>query len=502
LVVGGLVAAAAAWLWVRLLGDAGTPVRVLLIALGLLAAGVGIWVRLASSRPAFVEGFVPEGRSLALLILAGGGGLLALGVTALNLAALAGTPGLPWRPGTLILMEILVAPWGAWLAVAFLRRAGSPGSVTAREETAALLTLAALTAFTASWALYLGADRAQEWDTIRFFLAVVALVPLVAAPLIVVSRGVRRAVVSVLILVHFGGILTAVMSAPPAPWLAGLVWTWFYRPYLEFMYLNNAYHFYAPEPGPASYLWYRIEFEDAEHRPHSKWLKIPDMDDNTGRPRYPVALDYQRMLAMTENTVHGEPRPTKVVGPDGLLHDAAFYVERVKHSPLVGGGPVVIGVQRPETGLILPFHPDVSLDKQYQAPNAVSRRLLESFARNVMQKAAAENPGLTPVKAKAYRVVHIIVQPQVLAAGWDPCYPTFYVPYYMGEFYADGKMTKAGQEDPFLYWLVPILKDYPNQDDSNIQAYVFRHAGEPPGQCTLDGSEKRLKTRLKLPPDR
>src|SRR5262249_51727018 len=30
----------------------------------------------------------------------------------------------------------------------------------------------------------------------------------------------------------------------PSPWLSTQIWTRIYRPYLEFLYLNNAYHFY------------------------------------------------------------------------------------------------------------------------------------------------------------------------------------------------------------------------------------------------------------------
>jgi hypothetical protein len=269
------------------------------------------------------------------------------------------------------------------------------------------------------------------------------------------------------------------------------------------MYLNNAYHFYAPEPGPASYLWFRIESEDAQHQPHSQWLKVPDMDDNTGKPRYPVDLEYQRMLAMTENTTRNDPTPPMyVAGPDGEAHLAAYYDQRVKHSPLAVAGPVRIGVERPDPGLIVPFHPDINPLSQYQAPNLFSRLLLESFARFVMHQAAVKDPERRPLRVKVYRVVHIIVLPQVLAAGWDPCYPTFYVPYYMGEFGPDGKMTKAGAEDPFLYWVLPIIKDDPSKPDSTIETYVFKHAGEPEPMWTIDARETKLQTKLRLPADR
>ena len=62
---------------------------------------------------------------------------------------------------------------------------------------------------------------------------------------------------------HFCGILSAVFSVPPpggnAPWLVQQAWVRVYRPYLQFVYLNNAYHFYSPEPGPPSFMWYRLD---------------------------------------------------------------------------------------------------------------------------------------------------------------------------------------------------------------------------------------------------
>ena len=57
--------------------------------------------------------------------------------------------------------------------------------------------------------------------------------------------------VSVLILVHFTAITSAVLANPPGPWVAMQSQHLIFRPYLAFMYLNNAYRFYSPEPGPS-----------------------------------------------------------------------------------------------------------------------------------------------------------------------------------------------------------------------------------------------------------
>src|SRR5205807_1558296 len=120
--------------------------------------------------------------------------------------------------------------------------------ITAQEESALLLFLAALCCFIAGWALYVP-DDPLSWDTMRMALRVFTVVALVASALVLASVRVRRWTISVLILLHFGGIASASLSPAPSPWLVGQLWTRVFRPYLEFMYLNNAYHFYAPDPG-------------------------------------------------------------------------------------------------------------------------------------------------------------------------------------------------------------------------------------------------------------
>src|SRR5215813_9575618 len=137
----------------------------------------------------------------------------------------------------------------------------------------------------------------EEWDSLRMALGVFTIVALVGAAIVLLPRVGRRIVASLLLLVHFGGILTAVTAvAPhngsPPPWLPTTLWTLVYRPYLQFAYLNNAYHFYSPDPGPPTLVWFRVEFEDK----HVHWYKLVDRD------QFPTRLQYQRMLALTEST--------------------------------------------------------------------------------------------------------------------------------------------------------------------------------------------------------
>lgn len=96
-----------------------------------------------------------------------------------------------------------------------------------------------------------------------------------------------RWLVSLLILGHFFTIGSAVTSVPPAPEPAVRARN-FSRAYLHFMYLTNAYRFFAPDPGPAQILWFRIQHEDGTVR----WVEFPQRD------RHWVRMPYQRGLCI------------------------------------------------------------------------------------------------------------------------------------------------------------------------------------------------------------
>src|SRR5262249_47958884 len=165
--------------------------------------------------------------------------LLGTIVTAALVSSFFNLPTLGWKPGQLVLLWFVVVPMCGTAAAACLGGA-KDGTITRGEEASALLLTAGLTCFVAHRALYREADP-FEADRLRWVLATMVLVTLVAAPLVVVPQTVRRAVVSGLVLLHFGGICMASLAAPPYPWLVAQLWTRIYRPYLEFMYLNNAY---------------------------------------------------------------------------------------------------------------------------------------------------------------------------------------------------------------------------------------------------------------------
>lgn len=70
-----------------------------------------------------------------------------------------------------------------------------------------------------------------------------------------------RWIVSVALALHLLAVVTAPMSMDPAAPLWVTLWRGF-RPYLEALYLNHGYHFFAPDPGPSHLVRYELDLSD------------------------------------------------------------------------------------------------------------------------------------------------------------------------------------------------------------------------------------------------
>lgn len=378
--------------------------------------------------------------------------LLIAGIAA---AALAFVVGGPRAPGLVpVKVVLMLTGLGLTLGAVNQRLRNFAEDLEGRCLTAACLAVGALVAllcYLASW---------PAWDSFRLVLGVFAGVGLAGALLVILPRVYRRVVILLLVLFHFGGILTAVFSVPPpngvACWTTSALWTYIYRPYLQFTYLNNAYHFYSPEPGPATQLWFCVRYDDPDLPP--RWFRVPRRED------YPSKLLYQRATALTESTTYGRGYP------DDILN-------RV--------------VRRSKERDVIPYHPDLQTDKtswgpdllQYREPNEVTaKKYVASYARHVARGAKYRDPGSpgTPVKSvKVYRVLHLMLTAEEMAWGMDPEDPTKLLPVYMGEFNTDGELLDP--DGPLLYWVVPIKLEPDGKGGSVIKDYVGVHAGsEPP----------------------
>jgi hypothetical protein len=386
---------------------------------------------------------------------------------------------------------------GARVVLVVVGALAAGGAVAIRPRSAAILGSAALAAFLASVALSPAPGSAEDpWDSARRLAQVLTAVAAVAAVLLLLPRAVRRTVVSLVILFHFGGIVTAVTAAQPSPWLSGQIWTYIYRPYLYFMYLNNAYHFYSPEPGPASLLWFRIEYEndevDGQVVKNWRWVKVPYLDKDTGNPvPWRPKVDYTRRLSLAESTNQPSiPLPEDVLNRLAQRRVNAGQIRRI------------------------PTHPDLPLGAQFREPNQFSKYWMGAYARHVAcTYPHEEKPHLKVTGVKIYRVVHRLPDPQELTAGLDIYDPATYWPFYQGDYDAEGKMkpyydleldgSKRLDRDPFLYWLIPIArfpsdkpkveeeppirvlvnkaKARPQQLDLELRDYLSIHAGDTDG---------------------
>jgi hypothetical protein len=275
---------------------------------------------------------------------------------------------------------------------------------------------------------------------------------------------------------HFAGIMSAITSPPPTPWLTDQYWRRVSSPYLQFAYMNNAYQFYSPDPGPACELWVCFEYAPPTTEPQPAdadgpakecdWAYIPR---RTTHYVDPLGLTFYRHLSVTENTAQYQrafaqfPAETERISRRRAAED-----ERI---PRMGYSEV-----------------------QRVVPNEfVTRQLLPSYARHLAKTNGRPDRDLTGVKI--YRTTHtIITLPQFhgfdanlnqKVAGMSPYNPMLYMPYYQGEFDKDG--NHLDPTAPLLYWLIPIRQDRAmpesldefrkNGFDYYFTDFVSRHAG-------------------------
>ena len=317
------------------------------------------------------------------------------------------------------------------------------------------------------------AGVANSWDSVQLFFGIAAAIGLVGAIWTMLPR---RAALSATLLgtaFHFAGILSAVTSPAPTPFLTDHYWRRVASPYLQFTYMNNAYQFYSPDPGPACELWVCVESkpreagDDPDVKKECVWEYTPRRNAHF---KDPLGLSYYRRLSLTENVAQYQQRGYRLPAPEATAVEARRRTEFSRIPPYG-----FAEVQR-----VLPN-------------NLITRQVLPSYARHIAH--AHERPDREITSIRIYRTLHNIC-PIEQFIGYDsgldrprppksPYDPGLYMPYFQGEFDTNGALKDP--QAPLLYWLVPIVEirtpespekyREPNGYQKYFTDYVSIHAG-------------------------
>jgi hypothetical protein len=307
----------------------------------------------------------------------------------------------------------------------------------------------------------------DHWDSARLLARVLTALAVAGTVLAAVPPVTRYALVSLGILFHFGGILTATTWPDPAPWVTQQVANRVYLPYLSFAYLRNAYHFYSPEPGPASLLFVLVKYDEidpATGKQKAEWVVLPRRHEHM---KDPLGLTYYRRLSITE----------AVSGTVSDLFTASSFEKldarerRNRRALRVAGNEAI------------PFEPEQYEPqyRQYRIPRPdITRYLLPSYSRHICSEfTASRRTAVSSVKI--YRAEHRIIPAYTFVKEHgDPFDPVGYRVYYLGEYDPDGVL--ANPQDEMLYWLVPVFPKPGGASPldpthKHFDEYLSRHAG-------------------------
>jgi hypothetical protein len=402
----------------------------------------------------------------------------------------------------------------AWFLVAGLLTAGAAiirrlrtagWDLEERLGTAGLIAAGAFVALVAYLAIKKNVETpdgktvlGDDWTSAEFFLIGLIVIALAGAALVALPSLPRKVLLSFLFVFHFGGILVAGLNVPAGgigepPYLTNQLWVHVYRYYLGYIYMTNAYHFYSPDPGPSTLVWFRVQYDDDSYR----WVQMPDKKGSR------VPLQYTRSMVIADSTGLGggmPPRPLLAARlNDRKRQGLLFRPEPTKDDPNPRSVPIPIIYEDLVYGPTnnMPIPPEA-----YKEPNEYSRRLVASYVRYVSKNYPNEtDPSIAIKNVKVYRITHKLIGANEMARGYDPSQEIFLYPYFMGKYDTQGELIDKQQEydafgrpkldkyDGFLYWVVPILpvpKGGPTGDfnmpweakEYTTRNYMRLHAGD------------------------
>lgn len=330
----------------------------------------------------------------------------------------------------------------------------------------------------------------NSWDSIQFLYGVIGAVSFVAAIFTLLPTRVVLSLIFGMLCFYGSGILNSVLSPPATPFLVEEYWRRVSRFHSQFLYINNAYHFYSPEPGPPSELWVCLKYEplstsEDNEEQDSDWIKMPDRARDTMDP---LRLSYFRRIALVDQVAQIQLNYTPIF-PDEMQKSNARRMNDLAR---------------------IPKDPNVSDSAQYLPPqDQVVRMTLPSYVKHFAKRFG--KPGRTVKSVKVYRTLHEVLPLERTRAvplpvidlnkpgefHWSevkqkpktiyiwPYDWALYHPYYQGEYDLNGKLLDP--TDPELYWAVPIVdRKVRTAEDTQVSPkdfdryyidYVSIHAG-------------------------
>ncbi len=191
-----------------------------------------------------------------------------------------------------------------------------------------------------------------------------------------------RGVVSVLLALHLAAVFVAPWSSPlPSSDVAQVCARWC-APYLNLLYLDHGYRFFAPNPGPSHLVRYELDMPDGK----TKKGRFPDADSHWPR------LLYHRHF---------------------MISETVFNITE----PLV----------RPAEERFV----NASQRQAFERDKQTAEILVRSLARFLIKQHGAR-------RARLFVQVHLIPAPWELAEGIDLDDPRLYQERPLGQFDGDG----------------------------------------------------------------
>jgi hypothetical protein len=211
-----------------------------------------------------------------------------------------------------------------------------------------------------------------------------------------------KLVLSLVILFHLSAILAHVLSGGRP--LIMLMAASKFRPYLKTMWLDNAYRFYAPDPGPTEVIWYKMVYEDGS----TQWTQVPPRREDVY-----LRMPYQRHMSIS------------------LL--ASMWNERLMSKPRedINSAVSILVNNQPVIRTVL---------------TAVGEIYFRSYARHVARLYAAHPETKAPLAyLECYMVHYLIRSPDEMRRKMDMFDPRKLRIDYISSFTPSGQMANFEQ---------------------------------------------------------